>query len=51
VPCLGLFVNVFMMSSRSSVTYYAFLIWFTLGMAVYLLYGAAHSKLRATELH
>lgn len=45
VPCAGLFVNIFMMSSRSLVTYIAFLVWFVIGLSIYLLYGASHSKL------
>lgn len=44
VPCVGLFVNIFMMASRSTVTYIAFAVWFAIGMGVYLFYGSSHSK-------
>ncbi len=34
------------MCSRSALTYYAFLVWFTIGVLIYIFYGASHSKLR-----
>lgn len=34
------------MCSRSALTYYAFLVWFTIGVLIYVFYGARHSKLR-----
>jgi len=49
VPMLGILVNVFMMASRSPLTYYSFLIWFAIGLGIYFFWGSSHSALRGRE--
>lgn len=46
IPCIGILVNIFMMVSRSALTYYAFLVWFAVGVLIYVFYGVVNSKLR-----
>ena len=46
IPALGVLVNLYMCASRTSLTYYSFLIWFAIGMLIYFFYGVSHSTLR-----
>lgn len=47
VATLGILFNVFLMFSLDSATWWRFLIWSILGIAVYFLYSAKKSNLRA----
>ncbi|KAJ1366944.1 hypothetical protein KIN20_027751 [Parelaphostrongylus tenuis] len=44
VPCLGLLINVFMMTYLDYLTWIRFLIWTSLGLAIYFFYGIRHSE-------
>uniref|UniRef100_A0A0K0DCC4 AA_permease_C domain-containing protein n=1 Tax=Angiostrongylus cantonensis TaxID=6313 RepID=A0A0K0DCC4_ANGCA len=49
IPCLGLLINVFMMSYLDYLTWIRFLVWMSIAtiikcLAIYLLYGIRHSK-------
>jgi len=46
VPCLGIVINIFMLSGRSLVSWLAFGAWFLFGLIIYFLWGIRKSKLR-----
>lgn len=45
LPCLGIFVNVYLMASLDSSSYIRVAVWTGIGMANYFLYGISHSVL------
>ena len=49
VPLVGIFVNTLMMTARSALTYYSFLVWFALGLLIYFFYGMQHSGQRRRD--
>ncbi|KDO35543.1 hypothetical protein SPRG_00389 [Saprolegnia parasitica CBS 223.65] len=48
VPCLGIFCNVYMMTSLPLAAWVGVGVWMFIGMSVYLCYGLHHSLLRHT---
>jgi amino acid transporter len=50
VPMVGIFVNTMMMTARSALTYYSFLVWFAIGLCIYFFYGVKNSVLRVGTL-
>ncbi|RCN50827.1 hypothetical protein ANCCAN_03026 [Ancylostoma caninum] len=44
IPCLGLFINCFMMSFLDYLTWARFFIWMAIGLVIYFIYGIHHSK-------
>ncbi|KJH51960.1 hypothetical protein DICVIV_01851 [Dictyocaulus viviparus] len=44
IPCLGLLVNVFMMSYLDYLTWIRFVVWMLIGLTIYFFYGIRHSK-------
>uniref|UniRef100_A0A1I8GSB8 AA_permease_C domain-containing protein n=2 Tax=Macrostomum lignano TaxID=282301 RepID=A0A1I8GSB8_9PLAT len=49
VPCLSVFINVYLMMALPSGTWVRFLVWMTIGMAIYCLYGARSSTEHARQ--
>jgi APA family basic amino acid/polyamine antiporter len=45
LPCLGIFVNVYLLASQEPASYIRVAVWTTLGMANYFFYGISHSIL------
>ena len=46
IPVLGLITNLYLMSQVGITNWIGFSIWLLIGLAIYLLYGIKHSKLR-----
>ncbi|EPB77071.1 cationic amino acid transport permease [Ancylostoma ceylanicum] len=44
IPCLGLFINCFMMSFLDYLTWARFFIWMAIGLVIYFIYGIHNSK-------
>ena len=49
IPVLGLLTNLYLMSELGITNWMRFLIWLVIGLFLYFLYGAKHSKLRDKE--
>ncbi|GAB3779239.1 amino acid permease [Dyella agri] len=45
VPVIGIGFSIWLLSELPAITWKVFLIWVSLGLAIYLLYGVRHSKL------
>lgn len=45
LPCLGIFVNMYLLASQEAASYIRVVVWTALGMANYFLYGMWHSTL------
>lgn len=45
LPCLGIFVNIYLLASQEPASYVRVAVWTALGMANYFLYGISHSAL------
>ncbi|MDI9358754.1 MAG: amino acid permease [Phycisphaerales bacterium] len=45
IPILGIISNLFLLCQMSSINWIFFIIWFTIGLVIYLLYGYKHSNL------
>src|SRR4051812_35698316 len=45
IPAIGVIFSIWLITFLDPVTWLRFLVWFLLGLAVYLLYGRHHSKL------
>ena len=43
-PLLAVFLNVYLMINLPIETWYRFLVWFAVGLIIYLTYGMHHSK-------
>ena len=50
VPCLGLFTNIFLISSLGVNAYIRFVVWFLIGLAIYFFYGESRAA-RAARAH
>lgn len=50
IPCLGIFMNIWFISSLSVDSIYRLLIWTTIGMLIYFFYGISHSQLNINHL-
>ncbi|CAF0949667.1 unnamed protein product, partial [Brachionus calyciflorus] len=44
IPILSSFINIYLMTTLSLATWLRFFIWFVIGLVVYFIYGASHSK-------
>ena len=49
IPALGLLTNFYLMSQLGITNWMRFLIWLIIGLSLYFIYGAKHSKLRQTH--
>ncbi|MFK2877914.1 amino acid permease [Rhodanobacter hydrolyticus] len=49
VPLIGIAFSIWLLSELPAITWKVFLIWVSLGMVIYLVYGMRHSKLERTE--
>ncbi len=49
VPLLSVFMCAYLMIQLPRVTWYRFVIWLAVGLALYFAYGVRHSRLRAPE--
>jgi len=45
LPCLGIFVNIYLLASQEPASYIRVAVWTTIGMANYFFYGISHSIL------
>jgi hypothetical protein len=46
IPVLGLLTNLYLMSELGITNWMRFLVWLVIGLVLYFLYGAKHSRLR-----
>jgi amino acid transporter len=46
IPVLGLITNLYLMSELGATNWFRFGIWLLIGLVIYFLYGAKHSRLR-----
>ncbi len=49
IPVLGLLTNLWLMAQLGTTNWFRFLIWLTIGLAIYFIYGKAHSRLGASK--
>lgn len=48
LPCLGILINLYLMTELGWSNWIMFAIWLAIGLTVYFLYGHKHSKMRQT---
>lgn len=49
LPCLGIVINLYLMTELGWTNWLMFLIWLSIGLVIYFMYGHKHSKLRETK--
>jgi len=49
IPVLGLLTNLYLMSQLGATNWFRFGIWLVIGLVIYFLYGAKHSRIREQE--
>ncbi|KAI5708435.1 cationic amino acid transporter 3-like isoform X1 [Diaphorina citri] len=50
VPCLSIFMNIYLMINLDISTWVRFVIWLVIGFGIYFTYGISHSKQKLTKL-